>query len=309
DYSHWESLMLQSGRIKKQEAYWLKVFKEKVPQLNLPIDFPRPAFLEFEGRGIDFEIGTELSDKIKITVSETGTTLYILLLAVYTLFLSKYTGRQDIVVGSPIAARTHDDLKYIIGMFVNMIAMRNFPGASLTFREFLTEVKQNSLQAFENQDYQFDSLVEKLDIQTDPGRHPLVDTVFVMQNIVGPQARSPRQTEDLTANYSLYEIEQKTSKFDLLLSVTESPSEIKFKFEYGTRLFRPETIKRMSRHFRKLLERIIENPDSKMAEIEMLSDEEVEYLLKKIRTGEKGQGNGLSPQQEDTGKVEGDFDF
>jgi len=229
----------------------------------------------------------------------------MLLLAVYNVFLARYTGRNDIVVGSPIAGRTHDDLKNIIGMFVNMVAMRNSPKGTKTFREFLNHVKENALDAFENQDYQFDALIERLKPETAPGRHPLVETVFVLQNIMEHGDTPPAQTGEPGPGAPSHGLEHKTAKFDLKLSAIEMPGGIKFNFEYRDRLFRAETIERMTRHFKNLLENCLRAPDLNIAEIDVLSGEEVGELMKKT-AGKNGTPGERRPEDE---KIEGDFDL
>lgn len=296
DYAQWEIRQTVTGKLKKQEEYWLNIFngsgnQAKIPVLNLPTDYPRSLSADFSGNSWDFKIDSQLTHKLKKLMSETDTTLYMMLLAVYTVLLSKYTGQEDITVGSPIAGRTHNDLKHIIGMFVNMVAMRNFPQGTKTFREFLLELKENAIKAYENQDYPFDMLVGKLNLQTEPGRHPLVDTVLVLNNIAEPHELSqpPSQTraksEHLTSSLSVkrYGREHRTAKFDLYLAAFETQQEIKCRLEYRCQLFQPETIERMSQHFRNLLEKIIENPDTKISNIDLLDVEEINGLLTKIR--------------------------
>ena len=182
DFSAWQNELFKTEGIKKQEEYWLNTFSGEIPVLNMPTDYPRPAVQSFEGDSIDFNVDSELTKELNKLAAETGSTLYMVLLAAYNVLLSKYTGQEDIVVGSPIAGRQHADLDNIIGMFVNTLAMRNFPESSKTFKEFLAEVKDNALRAYENQDYQFEELVEKLNIPRDMSRNPLFDTMFVMQN-------------------------------------------------------------------------------------------------------------------------------
>ncbi|MCP4221255.1 MAG: hypothetical protein GY765_41900, partial [bacterium] len=152
DYSQWWNTPRQQETLKNQEAYWLEKYKGDNPQMNLPIDYSPPEILESAGSKLDFEIDRQLTAKIKDNLKEMEITLYMFLLAVYSVMLSKYTGTKDIIVGTPTAGRTHDDLNNIIGMFVNMLPMRNFPESSKTFREFVREVRTNSLDAFENQE-------------------------------------------------------------------------------------------------------------------------------------------------------------
>jgi non-ribosomal peptide synthetase component F len=185
--------------------------------------------------------------------------------------------QEDIVVGSPVAARTHPDLKNIIGMFVNMLALRNYPCSNKTYREFLGEVKENVLKAFENQDYPFDSLVAKLNLESDVSRHPLVDTAFVLENF---DVYSQRNSEP---ELELKPYEVKITKFDLELSGIEVGKRIWYTFDYRTNLFKKETIERMRRHFLKIIEEVVNHPDIKISDINLVSEGEVEDLKKGIR--------------------------
>ncbi|MGB7604797.1 MAG: amino acid adenylation domain-containing protein, partial [Lutisporaceae bacterium] len=182
DFAAWQNELFKSGEINKQEEYWLKAFDGEVPVLNMPTDYQRPSIQSFEGDSLSLELSEELTNKLKQIAKETGSTMYMVLLSAYNVLLSKYSGQEDIVVGSPIAGRPHADLENIMGMFVNTLAMRNFPQGNKTFKEFLEEVKANSLLAFENQDYQFEELIDKLNVTRDLSRNPLFDVMFSMQN-------------------------------------------------------------------------------------------------------------------------------
>jgi amino acid adenylation domain-containing protein len=296
DYTQWEHRLLGRGKLKKHEEYWLSIFKDKnkIPVLNLPTDYPRPSYLDFNGNSFKFEIDGQSTKKLKEFAAQTGTTLFMVLAAVYIVFLSKYTGQKDIIVGIPIAGRTHDDLKNIIGMFVNMLPLRNFPEGSKTFRKFLEEVKGSLLNALENQDYQLDTLVEKLGIKVDPSRHPLVETVVTLDDMTSPQEISRFQWQAHRANnaatFSLrstsQEVERNISKFDLKLAAFETPQGVAFNFEYRNRLFQAETIESMSHHFKILLEKIMGNTDREISEIDILDQGEIDDLLEKVRTND-----------------------
>ncbi|WP_151738070.1 condensation domain-containing protein, partial [Paenibacillus tengchongensis] len=182
DFSAWHNERVAGPVLQADERYWLDLFAGEIPVLNMPTDFPRPSVQHFEGSSLTFELGRELTGKLHALAKAAGSTLYMVLLAAYTTVLSKYTGQEDIVVGSPIAGRPHADLQGMIGMFVNTLAMRNFPAGELTFREFLEQVKENALKAYEHQDYPFEQLVEQLDVRRDMSRNPLFDTLFVLQN-------------------------------------------------------------------------------------------------------------------------------
>ena len=273
DYAAWQNEFLNSEAMRRQEKYWMEVFSGEIPVLNMPTDYPRPTLQSFEGENIGFKIDKELLEKIKKIGSDSGATLYMTLLSIYNILLSQYSGQEDIIVGSPIAGRPHSDLKDLVGMFVNTLAMRNYPRNEMTFKDFLREVKRNALNAYENQSYQFDELVEKLDIRRDISRNTLFDTMFILQNT---------EIEELNINnlkLKLYGFEHKISKFDITLSAAEVEEELVFNIEYCTRLFKRETIERIKHHFLNILREVVENPEIKLSEIQMLSEEEKKKIF------------------------------
>ncbi|MCP5050025.1 MAG: AMP-binding protein, partial [bacterium] len=181
DFSQWHNKMIETGEIKKQEAYWLGKFKGDIPQLDLPIDFPRTENPSREGEFIPFEINETLTGKVKALVLETKTTLNIFLLTVYYILLSKYHAQEDVIIGTGTPGRPHADLENITGMFVNMLVLRNYPLAGKNVTDFLSGVKKEVLDAYENQDYQFDELVTKLGVKRELGRNPLFDAQYTFQ--------------------------------------------------------------------------------------------------------------------------------
>ena len=273
DYSVWQDELLSSEAIKDKEEYWMKVFSENIPVLNMPTDYPRPALQSFQGESISFKIDQELSEKIKRVGNDSGATLYMTLLSAYNILLSKYSGQEDIIVGSPIAGRQHADFQNIVGMFVNILAMRNYPHRDKTFREFLQEVKRNALDAYENQDYQFDELVEKLNTGRDLSRNPVFDTTFALHNT------HAREIELDDLRFENYRFENKISKFDITLSAVDLGEEIGFYLEYCIRLFKRETIERIIGHFINILREVVENPEIKLSEIDMLLEDEKSKIL------------------------------
>jgi tyrocidine synthetase-3 len=273
DYAEWQCNQIKNGIIKSQEDYWLSVFEQEPPTLNIPSDYPRPNMLSFEGNSIISTVDSGLTAKLNALAKETGTTIYITLLAAYYILLSKYSGQEDIVVGSPVAGRTHADLADIAGMFVNTLAMRNYPKADKSFTAFLEEVKENTLKAFENQDYQFEMLVEKLNLRRDINRNPLFDTVFVMQNT------GSKELHIDGVKFTSLEVENKISKFDLTLNTELEKDGITLDVEYCTKLFTKETIERLISHYINILHSITANPEIKIADIEILTAHEKEQIL------------------------------
>lgn len=263
DFAVWQSNLFGSGEIKKQEKYWLERFEGDIPVLNMPTDFERPDIKSFAGSNIGFKVEKELAAELNNLALRTGTTLYMVLLSAYNVLLSRYSGQQDLVVGSPIAGRPHADLENIMGMFVNMIAMRNFPAARKSFAEFLKEVKDNCLKAYENQEYQYEELVDKLGAKRDMSRNPLFDVSFTLQNL------DIEEIDKGNLRFKPYEFENTVSKFDLTLWCAQGNGSIEFIFEYCTSLFKKDTVERLIKDYVKILESIVKDPDIRIKDIEL----------------------------------------
>jgi tyrocidine synthetase-3 len=275
DYSRWHKRECEGETIKKQEDYWMQQFDTEIPLLNLPYDYHRPAVQSYEGRTLVFRLGKEEMEVLKgFAVSEDASaTLYMVLLALFYVLLAKLSGNDDITVGTPIAGRRHIDLQPIIGMFVGTLTLRNYPDPSRTFSEFLREVKERTLTAFENQDYQFEDLVEHAAVNRDPGRNPLFDVMFALQNM------EVLEMEISDLNVRLYEFENKIANFDLFLQGYEKEEEIIFWFTYCTKLFKKETVERFISYFKKIMAVLIRNPHKKISGIEIISDREKQHIL------------------------------
>ncbi|MGE5340127.1 MAG: amino acid adenylation domain-containing protein [Candidatus Omnitrophota bacterium] len=278
DYSEWQFATPQQEVIGKQEKYWLNRFEGEVPVLHLPTDDARPTVQSFEGSLLHVELSDEQTGTFNQWVSRTGATLYMVLLAAYNVFLSKLSGQEDIVVGTPIAARRHVDLECIIGMFVNTLAMRNHPRGDMTVKTFLNEVKETAFAAFENQEYPFEELVERVTVNRDFSRNPLFDVVLSLPNMTAPAGDIP-QIELIGLNVKEYEPEHRITKFDLSLHCNEINRKLIFTFEYSTRLFKPSTIERFMIYFKKIISGFIENSERKISEIEMIPEEEKSRIL------------------------------
>ncbi|MDQ1353576.1 MAG: hypothetical protein QG657_3882, partial [Acidobacteriota bacterium] len=275
DFSDWQNRGREKGVLKDQEAFWLKEFAGEIPVLQLPYDYTRPPIQGYEGNNISFEIDNETAQKLKDLALIEGVTLYMLLLSAFTIFLSKLGNQEDIVVGSPLAGRSHVDLQNIIGMFVNTLAFRNCPAGEKTFKGFLREVKGKTLRAFENQEYQYDNLVEKVVLNRDVSRNPLFDAMLMLQNMDATGIKN----QDL--NLSTYEYENKIAKFDLTLIGAELKNKLLFAMEYSTQLFKKSTIERFIGYFKKIISAILgdRERDRLLSEIEMLPDEEKRRIL------------------------------
>ncbi|AIG26684.1 non-ribosomal peptide synthase/polyketide synthase [Brevibacillus laterosporus] len=273
DFAAWQQELYQTDRMQKQEAYWLKTFEGEIPTLQMPTDYARPSIQNFEGDILSFDIDADLTKSLHQITSQTGTTMYMVLLAAFQVLLAKYSGQEEIIVGSPVAGRQHADVEETVGMFVGTLALRGFPAFEKTFTSYLKEVKESTLQAFENQDYPFEELVEKLNVNRDMSRNPLFDVMFALQNVGNEMLKI-----DGVAT-TPYEAIFNLAKFDITLAAFEVGEEINCYVNYSTKLFRKDTIDRLAGHFVQVLRSIVNNLDIQISQIDMVTPAEKEQLL------------------------------
>jgi thioesterase domain-containing protein/acyl carrier protein len=268
--------------IKEQEAFWTSQFRDKITILNLPTDFERPTVLTSEGDIIDFDLDSQKTGELGRIQIETDTTMFMILIAIYSVFLAKITNQEDILVGIPIAGRRHPDLQQITGMFVNTLVMRSQPTKDKSFWEFLSQMKEYALSAFENQEFQFENLVELTTVKRDASRNPIFDTMFSYQDI------DKNKTGDIELVTGQYNHKYKTSLFDLSLVVVDQKDTLKCTFFYNLNLFKKETILRLVRYFQAIIDSIVNQLGIKIGDIDILPEEEKQPIPGKInKTGGK----------------------
>ncbi len=273
DYAQWQNSEKEREALVKQEEYWLGQFAGGIPVLDIPVDYPRPLIQSFAGRTLSFEIAPEETAALNKIALDQGGTLYMVLLAVYNILLAKLSGQEDISVGTPTAGRRHADLEGIIGMFINTLNIRLYPTGQKTFSTYLQELKARTLEAFENQEYQFEELVEKVEAIRDVSRNPLFDVMFAFQNMDITEVAIPG------LKLSPYPYENRTAKFDLTLQAFEIGGHLLCTLTYCTSLFKEETIERFISYFKKIISLIIEDIDDKISAIEIISAEEKKQIL------------------------------
>jgi amino acid adenylation domain-containing protein len=273
DYAEWQKRVEYQELIRRQEFYWIQSFSDKLPVLNLPTDYPRPPVQSFEGSTVRFVLTQEESGNLKKSAKMHDVTLFMYILAVFNILLMKLSGQEDIIIGTPIAARRHADLEGIVGMFVNTLPIRIFPQRDRTFTELLQDIKVRTLETFENQEYPFEELVEKIAVDRDTGRNPVYDVVFTFSNQPG---YSPH---NLGVNGNSYKHIRGTSKFDLTLIVVEMEEELIPGFEYSTLLFESATIDKMIGYFKKILSLVTEMPEEKLEELDLIPGKEKRQIL------------------------------
>ncbi|MCP5045958.1 MAG: amino acid adenylation domain-containing protein, partial [bacterium] len=273
DFSHWQNHWMSTDQLKDQETFWLNRFRDEIPKLELPYDFPRPPLQSHAGDRLGFTLEPDRFRLLERVCLETGTTTFMLLLALFNLLLSRLSGQEDIVVGSATAGRRHQDIEGIIGVFINTLPLRNYPSAQKTFSSFLEDVKENVLQALENQDYQYEELVEKVVDTHDLNRGALFDVMLMVQNM-------EIQTIEIPGLKLLpSETRQTTSKFDITFTALEANDQLDFIVTYSTALFKRQRIEQFTGYFKRIVSQVLEDTRRTIGDIDILSKEERNQLL------------------------------
>jgi len=273
DYAEWQHEERQQERIAAQHDFWKKEFAESVSVLSLPTDFARPPVKDYAGGSRNFSFDRETTSKLKSLGDEVGATLFMTMLSLFNVLLSKLSNQEDISVGTPVAGRDHADLEGIMGVFINTLVLRNYPKGGLGFKEFLSEVKSKSLMGFEHQSYQYDELIGELNLSRDTSHNPLFDVMFVLQNVERTELVIPGlKLERQKSGHSV-------SKFDLILIAQESDHGLVMDLEYSTALFKQESVDRMISCLRRIVEEVLRNPEIKLSQIDILSPAEREQLV------------------------------
>ncbi|WP_161513159.1 non-ribosomal peptide synthetase [Bacillus sp. AIIW2] len=275
DYAVWQQAFKQGEAYNRQEAYWLKQLDGELPVLELPADNARPAVRSFAGDHVSFSLDADTSSGLYKIARDNGCTLYMVLLAAYSTLLARLSGQEDIIIGSPIAGRAHKDLESVIGMFVNTLAIRTRPVENKCFSDFLREVRETALEAYEHQDYPFEELVDRLDVVRDMSRNPLFDVMFALQNM----ERESLTLHDLHLTTIAHDA-HKVSKFDMTLYAAEEDQEtIRFDVEFNTDIYQKQTIKKWLSYYIHILHHVIEHQNIHLGDIHVLDEHETSSFI------------------------------
>ncbi len=273
DFAIWQRQWLQGEVLQSQLSYWEKQLANAPTFLPLPTDRPRPAVQTFNGAYLEFALSSELTQRLVQLSQKQGCTFFMTLLAAYNTLLYRYTGQTDILVGTPIANRDRTEVEGLIGFFVNTLVMRTDLSDNPTFNELLPRLREMAFGAYAHQDLPFEMLVEALQPERDLCYTPLFQVMFVLNN-------APKSEIELTGlTVSELPIESAIAKFDLTLSMENTPNGLVGGWEYNTDLFDSSTIERMTRHFVTLLEGIVANPQERISQLPILTAFEQQQLL------------------------------
>ncbi|RUT44539.1 amino acid adenylation domain-containing protein [Paenibacillus anaericanus] len=271
DYAAWQRSFMVDEVLNYHQSYWFDKFQGELPVLELPVDKPRPPVKSSNGSHIIQPLSEGFYHRLQQWCKEEDVTVYMMTLTAYAILLYRYTGQTDIIIGSPVANRSREEIERNVGFFVNTLPIRVHLSETSTFREMVKQIKHIALEAQEHQDFPLDKLIELLPMERDLSHSPLFQVMFILQNMhVGWNDDSeefPLQFDSSTHTNS--------SKFDMTFSVNAHNVEV----EYSTDLFHEATMKRMLGHYFNLLDHACSDPDQVIAGINLMSVEEKQHLL------------------------------
>ncbi len=274
DYALWQRERLKNPKVKNQLTFWKNHLRGAPELLELPWDKPRPPQFLGVGSSEGTHFPKHLSAALKDFATKQGTTLSILLFAAFKVLLYRYSGQEDIVVGTPFANRTRQELDPLIGYFLQMFVLRSDCSNNPSFTSFLSKLNQNMSECYKNSDIPLEWIVNALNPIRNPSFNPIFQVLFVYENIT----KAPIRFE--TAKLHPISCETNTAKFDLSLFIYDKEEGLECKFEYSTDLFEKQTIQRMFSHFHTLLESILKNPNETIGLLPMLTKEERKQILR-----------------------------
>ncbi|MFE3206136.1 amino acid adenylation domain-containing protein [Embleya sp. NPDC059237] len=274
DFAIWQRERLTGETLLRETAYW-RTELAGVEPLELPTRGPRPARQTFAGAGHAFEVDRELLDRLAALARERGATLYMVLLAAFQLMLARHSGQREFAVGSPVAGRPHPEVENLVGMFVNVVALRARTGGDPTFAELLDRTRETCLEAYAHQELPFAQLVTELNVARDVSRSPVFQAVLAVQNYA--TANAPDAGSGLTAE--AFGLEAGGTRFDLELFLMEWPDGLYGAFNYNTDLFDETTIARLGRHLGRLLAVLADRPDVPVSTLDGLDPDERDLVL------------------------------
>ncbi len=265
DYAVWQRESAGTRTMERQREYWKTALSGELPLLNLHTGKPRPPQQRFEGARHGFELPAQTAEKLREFAVQRGGTLFMAILAVYNVLLFRYTGQEDIIVGTPVAGRPRHELQDMAGVFINTVPMRSFPKGNQSFVQFFEELKTDAFSALANADYPFEQMVADLALVKDMSRNPVFDTLLVYnRTLFAPPLPG-----------AVYlPVDSGTAKLDISLEIYEADG-MHCQFEYNKRLFGGTQIKRMAAHFCRLADQLAGEPEIRLADAAMLAQDEL----------------------------------
>jgi len=278
DFAHWQRQWLSGDVLESQLQYWREQLEGVFP-LELPMDHARPPIPSRQGKAVKFSVNERITSQLRRLGHQEGVTLFMILLAAFQLLLGRYSGQDDVTIGSPIAGRNRLEIEGLIGFFVNQLALRTKLTGNPTFRELLGRVRQTVLGAYDHQDLPFEKLVEELAPERTPGRAPLFQVAFAMLHESDAVLQLPG------VHMRGIESEERDIKWDMMFWLREQRSpanghlSLAGTLAYATDLFEHDTIEQMATHYERLLAEVAENPEQHLQQIPLLNHEDWQQVV------------------------------
>lgn len=286
DYASWQEGQFEHKVLAPQKAYWMDQFEGEIPVLEFPTDYARPAIKTYEGSSTSVVVPQGLVQQLQVLCQENGGTLFMGLLAAVNVVLYRYTGQEDLVVGSPVAGRQHTDLDGQIGFYVNTLALRNRFDGEKGYLALLEIVKANTLAAYQHQDYPFDELVRALPQVRDASRNPLFDVWVVLHNESEVSFADNPLTNLQVATYR--GVAEQRSRRDLTFNFVENEGEIILSLGFNTSLYTLQTATQLANHFVHILQAVVQKPSKAIGELDYLTAREKNELLAEFNKHSSG---------------------
>jgi amino acid adenylation domain-containing protein len=283
DYAEWQAKELSGENMEEHRRYWFGQFSGEIPVLEFPADFPRPADKTYKGATAKVFRSRELAASLQKLARQHDSTMFILYQAALVTLLHRYTSQDDIIIGTPVAGREHPDLEDQLGFYVNTLAFRSRMTKDITFEQLLSQVKENTIEAFRHQVYPFDRLVEELVTNRDMSRSPLFDVLLIVEAETGRYAPANENKPEDMVVYQ-YDTNGEQSKFDMSVSFKEGEEGLEILVNYNPDLYTRVRMKQFARHLGQLLESIVKDPSQVIDRINYL-DESEKQLLDKFSGG------------------------
>lgn len=288
DYAAWQRDWLSGDKLQQYLDFWTHNLAGAPEVLNLPTDYPRPSEPSYNGNWIERQLPADLSSKLKTLARDNNSTTFMLFLAAFNILLSRYSGEQDVVIGTPVAGRDRRELENLIGFFLNTLVVRTEIKPDESFTALLARTRKDNLQLREYQELPFERLVEELQPERDMSVSPVFQVMFIWQEKTERNISLPGLT---IGGAEL--VGHGTAKFDLSLSVSDQTNSIAVGIEYATDLFNSSTIERMLKHFETLLREITDNPQQSIKKIRLLDSSERSQQLEQY-SGTTASYSGLA---------------
>ena len=279
DYAKWSNELLNSSIIESYKKFWVKQFSDDIPLLEFPSDKIRPKVMTYKGKTISFEITNDVLEQLNFINKEQGGTLFMSLLTIVYILIHKHTNQNDIVIGSPIAGREHSDLEDQIGFYINTLALRINLSEDDTFEDIYQRVKDLTIEAYDNQLFPYDELVNCLGLKRDMAHNPLFDIMVTLHNHLNED--SNYKFNNLVIE-DYIETNNNNSLFDLSFDFFYNQNNLVVSLQYNTDLFYNDQMKRLLSHLTVLIESVSSNFKQKISNIEILPEKEKEYLINKL---------------------------